>query len=429
MYPNAILFSLVTDRQPRSIATKVAGSPDFSQTTFKLGQTMGGKKSINARSCAELIGDTRLCDLHFPSIDGLHVAVVCSRLGQRAWLHQQVGRFLEDSARQCRTHHWRWLVAIGSAIEPWARRAGELFDVPVTTLGINQPADITIGLADAISRDVAVIAIADRVDAAYVRRGGTIEACLVRRLQSGRPTSTRVAVTHDRHCAGKELIRHGAIGWYCHTGRDSDTERSEPPSIADEPWTEKAGEWLIHCTRGRTANWPDETMRQYRDGILLGDWKAIRRGPLESLIRILRSGRLLASAQTSRHTHPVVCFSSLALQELLAGRCFRSHVGRWDYEPFGIAIRVQAAQQLGIKPVIYGDPSQRSQLSPAERFRFHPVGRTYDWRREAEWRSPTTIDLHALNPSDVRVFAAIDRDVDKRRLPPVPWKLTFAKRT
>ena len=79
---------------------------------------------------------------------------------------------------RCKSQGERWLVANGSAIEPWARRASELFGIPITTLGINEPADIVIQAEVPPSRDAVIIAIADRIEAAYVRRRGMIEQCL-----------------------------------------------------------------------------------------------------------------------------------------------------------------------------------------------------------------------------------------------------------
>ncbi|MDG2224372.1 MAG: hypothetical protein P8L85_23520, partial [Rubripirellula sp.] len=360
-----------------------------------------------------------------------HVAVVCSRLGHQRKLHQHVGRQLVESAMRCKSQGERWIVANGSAIEPWAHRAAELFGVPITTLGINEPADIVICAKTPPSRDAAIIAIADRIEAAYVRRRGTIEHSLKERLKSDTSASTQVAITPFAPCAAKELIRCGAIGRYSYTlaapnTPSTPTVSTNCPRVANEAWTQTEGRWLIHCTRGQPANWPDETIRQYRDAILLGESDTEPRGPLEALTRILRSGRLIASARTSRRTYPVVCFSALSLQELLARRCFRSHVSRWDYEPFGIAIRLQAAKRIGVQPVIYGEPSERKQLAEADRFRFHPHGKTHDWRSEQEWRSPKTIDLNQLNAQDVRIFAAVAPAQGKQSLSNMPWRVTFA---
>ncbi len=101
----------------------------------------------------------------------------------------------------------------------------------------------------------------------------------------------------------------------------------------------------------------------------------------------------------------MVCFSALPLKELLQRRCFRPQLGRWDYEPYGIAIRLSVAKRLGIQPVIYGDTKDRALLPAEDQFRFHPIGKTFDWREEREWRSSESVNLAAMNPDDIRVFA------------------------
>ena len=410
----------------RSNRDNGGGKPNQSVNHHQFGAIVNFRKL--AAGSNSLLGRLPKPQIHLSTatVQLPHVAVICSRLGHQRRLHQHVGQQLADSAMRCRSQGERWLVANGSAIEPWARRASELFGIPITTLGINEPADIVIQAEIPPSRDAVIIAIADRIEAAYVRRRGTIEQCLKERLKSNTSASTRVAITPFAPCAGKELIRSGAIGRYCYPSTEVPTASTPIRRVANEAWTRTKGLWLIHCTRGQPTNWPDETIRQYRDAILLGKSAVEQRGPLESLTRILRSGRLLASAQTSRRTYPVVCFSSLSLQELLGRRCFRSQVSRWDYEPFGIAIRRQAAERIGVQPVIYGEPNERKRLTEADRFRFHPKGKTYDWQSEQEWRSPRTIDLKQLNTGDVRVFAAIAPAQAGPNLSNTPWRVTFA---
>lgn len=165
-------------------------------------------------------------------------------------------------------------------------------------------------------------------------------------------------------------------------------------------------------------------MRQYRDSILIGDPDLASRRPIDALCRIVRSGRLVAAATATSKHEPVVCFSAVSLAELLDRRCFRPHLGRWDYEPYGIAIRRSRADSLGIQSVIYGPPQLRRTLCEAERFRFHPIGKTYDWRAEKEWRSRATIDLSKIPPQDVRVFAADDCE-SRQRLAGCRWPVSF----
>lgn len=370
------------------------------------------------------------------------VAVVSSRLGRDPGLQKTACRFLVASVLQCRSRGGTLLIAAGSAMEPWARRAAELFDVPAKVIGVDQglPCDCILKseAGTKLTRDRAVITLADRVDGVHVRRGGEVEKCLAERVARLRDGSTRVAVTDHPKCAATKLIHHGAVGWYdvaaCRADaittplrRDTccrmETRIGDETHIGDgDSWMRSRGEWLVHCTRGCRGAWPGESERQYRDSILLGDRRVTARGALETLARILRGGRLLASAVASCRTFPVVCFSAVSLTELIGRRCFRSHLGRWDYEPYGVAVRKRAAIELGIEPVIYGTERTRNALPAQDRYRFQSVGKTYDWKSEQEWRSPRTVDLRRLDADDVRLFVRCP--ADRERLPrDCPWPI------
>ena len=357
------------------------------------------------------------------------VAVCSSRLGRDLERRRGVCQFLTRCIQDCRHRGGTLVVASGSAIEPWAKRAAELFSVRLITMSIHNEddaAELILEPADpGVGRDALAVAIADRVDALFVRRGGTLQQCLRNRIDRRHDATTRVAFSADSRCAAAELVAGGAVGWFQSSGS---SPRSCPDvddtNGVDEAWTRTDGRWLVHCTRGHDGAWPGETERQFRDAMILGRDHSARRGPLDTLHRIIKTRRLVASATATRKAWPVVCFSAVPLQELLQRRCFRPQLGRWDYEPYGIALQIDAARSLGIAPVIYGDPGQGSALPPQQRYRFHPKGRTYDWRHEREWRSCESVDLGSLNPSDVRVFAAATPEA-RRTLEGCRWPVTF----
>lgn len=379
------------------------------------------------------------------------IAVTCSRLGHDVQLHRHVCQFLTRCLLDCRQRRAVLMIATGSAIESWATRAAELFAVPVVKLSVDphdQLADIVVcsQRGERLSHDAAIIAVADRVDAVYVRRRGIVESCLRTRVEQRCDASTRVAVSSTPQCAAAGLIAAGAIGWFHsatrsagHLPNHAEAQPSQPDRFdgADghpdhrcpesEAWIRTDGQWLIHCTRQRDGAWPGETERQYRDSVLLGDDSSARRGALDALIRIVKSGQLVAGAKATMMKYPVVCFSSLPLVELLQRRCFRPQLGRWDYEPYGIAIRLSRAESMGIRPVIYGDPKDRALLAEEDCFRFHPIGKKYDWRQEREWRSSGSVNLAELNQADVRVFAE-DLSRVRQALQGCRWPVTLVPR-
>ena len=287
-----------------------------------MGQKMGRQAAQNGRMTRLRQALGADIDLRGHSIHSNRplIAVTSSRLGNDPLLHRHVCQFLVRCLLDCRQREASLLIAAGSAIESWATRAAELLAVPIVVLSVDpddESADILVTSrnTDAISRDAVVIALADRVDAVYVRRSGTVERCLRARIKTLCDASTRVAVCLSHQCAAPGLIAEGAIGWF-HTSANSDRhtwdnsgkdhclqefDRHEHPqenciwNVTDR-WTRTDGRWLIHCTRQCDGAWPGETERQYRDSMILGDGSTLKRTALDTLIRILRSGQLVAGA-------------------------------------------------------------------------------------------------------------------------------------
>lgn len=341
------------------------------------------------------------------------IGLTCSRLGRDIELHRHACQFLSRSMLDASDRGAAVMIADGSAIAPWATRAAELFGVPA----------IHLHVGDDISRDAAVIALADRVDAVYVRGSGTVATWLERRVATLNDATTRVAIYGRGRCAAAELIAAGAIGWY-QPSPDASSPTENTSATSNESWTRTDGQWLVHCTRRCDGPWPGESMDQYRDAMLVDHPTATRRAPIDALEQIVSSRKLIASSVATAKSYPVVCFSAAPLAELLDRRCFRPQLGRWDYEPFGVAIGLSAAKAAGLRPVIYGDGDRRKQLSPLDRYRFHPIGKTFDWRAEREWRSSKTLDLDTFDPTDVRLFA-IDSADARVKLKRSPWSITW----
>lgn len=317
--------------------------------------------------------------------------VVCSRLGHDTSRHRRMARHLAASMQSLRARGATLLIAKGTAIRPWAVQAANLFGVP--TMVLNQSDD----------RDLRLIAIADRVDVVYCRPKGKVTA-LVRRRCEMECGIVRVAIGSKNDMA---LLEAGAIGLFLPTEPDSLAQGindglSSCVAMDQIHWDD----FLVHCTRAAPGPWPKQTIQQYRDEMLLGDFATASRSAPAALARIVRGRRLIAGAVTSSHRIPVVCFSEVALPDLLARRTYRSHLHRWDYEPYGVAIRKTAAKRMGIEPVVYGEAALRADLPSDQLHRFQSAGKTTDWREEREWRAVEDVDLDALDPSDVCIFTA-----------------------
>ena len=374
--------------------------------------------------------------------DRCWLALTSSHLGKSNQLHAEVCRYVSRSMQESRRLGRALIFAKDSAIEPWAERAAELFSVPMIRVFVNDPkseasadpnlAYVSVSGPSDLCRDTTVVALADRVDCVFVRSGSKTAAAIQSRLRAQTLPSVRVAVHQSGAYRGsnrvaKQMMDCGAVGWYCRPADPSPplpsrTDGASVGRIRMEPadqWMSQSDQWLVHCTRTCCGAWPGQTTRQHRDELLLGSNALLanqKQTPLDSLKRILRMRRLVASAITCDSRFPVVCFSRRPIQELIDSRRYRSHLHRWDYEPYGIAIRKSAAENAGFVPVIYAEPSERSQLSHDDLFRFQAIGNTFDWTLEREWRHCGDVDLDQFVPGDVRVFV---RHLDERdELPP-----------
>ncbi|WP_164102592.1 hypothetical protein [Candidatus Laterigemmans baculatus] len=350
-------------------------------------------------------------------------AVVSSRLGRVVEKRRRWFALLERSVQRAIADRAALLVVAGTAPEPWVVRATELFRVPL----------VRVEVADPRARDRVLVELADRLFVLRARRGGQIERLVTERIAAEKrfeqaAPAVYVAIHDDPDDCGASLVDRGAVGWWIAEPAPAQAAASWPKTGTEELLTLRSAAaqhdaWLVHCTRGHCGRWPWQSETQWRDEVLLGGEGAQPLSPLEVLERILREGRLRGSAAVTS-TGPVVCFSAVPLAELLARRTYRPHLGRWDYEPFGIAIRRSRLEALGGRPVVYGSTLADAGLAEDERWRFQATGRTFDWRREQEWRVAGSLDLDQLHESDAFVFVD-DAAAARRVAPQSRWPLVL----
>ncbi len=187
----------------------------------------------------------------------------------------------------------------------------------------------------------------------------------------------------------------------------------------------QGGDFLIHCTRSATGRWPDQSPLSFDDQLLLSESGA-GRSPLESLMRIAIQQRLLASQQLRRGPLATVCLSAVPLPELLCRRKFQSHLGRWDWEPYGIAIRREWVSRVGGRPVDYRHESEVDRLSPQE-LAFYQPNKPH-WIAEREWRLIGDMRLEQL-PSAM-AFLFVPTLAEARQLQPIShWPVCIVGET
>lgn len=338
-------------------------------------------------------------------------AVVASRWGRRVERRKASFQMLQYAAISALRDSAHLLVAHQTSAQPWVERTAELFRVPVEHLAID----------GSEQRDTQLIDAADKLFAVWVRRGGTIAALLRDKINRTAPGHVWVAVTGDPDCAGRELVAEGAVGWYAAAANKLTNTDASLPLTANTHSAEPAqGDALVgrvdwrgyftHCTRERCGAFPGQSPDAWRDEVILGGEAGRPAGPLEVLAQILRLGWLRGSDRVTQRGEPVTCWSAVPLPELLAHRTFRSHLGRWDYEPYGLAVTRSALIRAGAEPVIYGPHSLRSQLPPEQRWRFQAEGKSGQWKAEHEWRLRGSLSLDKIADNEAIVFVEHEQD-------------------
>jgi hypothetical protein len=407
---------------------------------------------------------------------GRRVGVASSRLGRN--LEQRKAWFAALRTACMRLDPTRDVLLTSEAItsQRFVQRCGQLFGIPVLCLGAEREGTLrdwarriladeapsrdsehhvylSPSLSDGKSstptqeqparpmRDRAMMAISDLLIVLRVRANGNIQRLLESRLARSEYPAASVFLALGEGLVPRKiaepLMDRGAVGWYIMDG-DPPAKPAAPP-----PWTSptvpaapiikcpSAQDWayLTHCTRRRPGPWPDQDENAYLDDLLL-DRDGADHSALAALWRIVRNRCLLASNDLIRGDQAVVSLTAVPLQQIHRLRTFRSHLSRWDFEPYGICIRRDWLQKQGARPVHYGDDSLWEQLSATERPFFQKrqsqtrSGAVMDWRVEREWRLIGDLRLDNV-PSDA-AFVFVPSWDEARQLATVsPWPIAI----
>jgi hypothetical protein len=124
-----------------------------------------------------------------------------------------------------------------------------------------------------------------------------------------------------------------------------------------------------------------------------------------TLKNIIAISKIAASSKRIRKAIRCIGLSDLEPRAMLKWmRWLPRRVG-WNFEPYGIGIKKQSAEKLGIRRVIYGDDDLYKELSEDERPYFQSRGtKNVDWSEENEWRKIGDLDLRQIPPDDIAVF-------------------------
>lgn len=278
-------------------------------------------------------------------------------------------------------------------------------------------------------------AVCDRLMILKMRSGGNMEQLIRRHLSDHERSANLIMLAEedsDKKCPlplSDDGSLNSVVRWIVHDRSRSAVDRSSStagmseatsgqtsaakfeeteshrPALADGPLV-KPSDWLLHWTRDRKGPWPDQDIHDWLDELLLG-CPGAKRSAFASLLRIISEMRLRSSDEGIRGGTSVVSFTEVPLSEFRQRRVYRTHRLRYDFEPWGIAIRRRALAGCGAVRVVYGDEREWDALPPDTRWTFQKAtagsGAT-DNLAEREWRIRGDLVLSEFSHDDLCCF-------------------------
>lgn len=285
------------------------------------------------------------------------------------------------------------------------------------------------GVAEEPIGDRILFAAGERLQVLRARATGRIHALVKHHAQDVERCKSIVMLASESCGEFPEIAAsspHCIVPWLLKSGTEA-TERSSTASVhkasdvrmsahdaslpRSTPLTHPE-EWLLHWTRSTVGPWPNQKEQEFDDELILGCHSSDR-SALATLLRIVHEGKLWASSDAIRGGHRVVSFTEVPLRDFRHRRTYRRHRRRYDFEPWGIAIRRDVLKSAGVRAVIYGNEDTWRTVSGLDQPFFQNIGTGDGWTQdEREWRITGHVQLEELPTSAVVVF--VDSDSARR---------------
>jgi len=170
-------------------------------------------------------------------------------------------------------------------------------------------------------------------------------------------------------------------------------------------------QYLIHWTRSCNGPWPDEKSLDYFGRAINEDEG---QSGFNTLKKIVQEKLIRSSSRLIRGGYEVVPFTDRPPSDLLKLVKWRSGLQRWTFEPYGIAVNKNRLEEMGARPVIYGDISKFEGLQESDKpfFQLEGSGKQ-DWKQEKEWRIEGDLILSDFRRSEIALICYSKHEAEK----------------
>jgi len=168
--------------------------------------------------------------------------------------------------------------------------------------------------------------------------------------------------------------------------------------------------YITHFTRAFNSAWPTERPIDFYRDILKST--TYPRCALDSLLNIVATERIIASANHMPRKEPTVSFSALPPARLIAMIRWRARYSRMSFEPYGIGIATGVAREMSILPVVYHDGADNGGDTDDVYWRRQSRGRITDWETEKEYRHLGDFDITGVPKESLILFCHTGKEAD-----------------
>lgn len=355
--------------------------------------------------------------------EGKYTSLCSSRLGHRLHSDPHIANAIRNYVLAIKDHHWV-LTANKTTLHEPLTRGCQLFQIPRIdlqpfpkrisaswlkhSLRSCQPHSIPIWFdPDATSGDELLFSLCDELRVLSIRPKGQIERLVDHFCARAAGPQIWSLVDGKVPGAAKKTPNRSQriISWHLlppQTGPLTEGLFNQRAGV--QPAIKQLGDWqfefLSHWTRSPPRRWPDQNQMSQFDPLFFSGTQSF--SPLATLLRILTTRKLLSNGDLVSQKQRVICFTEVPLRDFPSRRIYRSHLSRWDFEPWGISIRKSTLTRLKARPVTYHSKNPKIPASP--HYDRAVLRHSADWKMEREWRVMGDIDLNRIGRQDAVIF-------------------------